>query len=103
MLGYKVATQASKDGKDKKEETYVRPEPRFGVVTAILYCEEEPMILMEDQILHQGDVMHDVKILKISADKVEFEKNADRWEQQVQEVAKPEWWKRTGKEKGEGK
>ena len=47
--------------------------------------------------------MHDVKILKISADKVEFEKNADRWEQQVQEVAKPEWWKRTGKEKGEGK
>jgi hypothetical protein len=100
MLGYKVASQASKGD---KEETFVRPEPRFGVVTAILYCEDEPMILMEDQILHQGDVMHEVKIAKIRADKVEFEKSGEQWEQMVQEAAKPEWWKRSGKEKAEGK
>ncbi len=100
MLGYKVAMHAS-NTQTKQQPEYTRPEPRFGVVTAILYCEDEPMILMEDQILHEGGLMHDVKILKIHADKVEFEKSGEKWDQRVQEAAKPQWWKRNGKEKDE--
>jgi len=96
MLGYKAATHASKDG--KKEVVVERPEPRFGVVTAILYCEEDPTVLIEDQILHEGDVIHEVKISDISVDKVQFDKQGQLWEQKVQEPAKPEWWKRRGKE-----
>lgn len=96
MLGYKVATKASKDG--KKEEVLVRPEPRFGVVTAILYCDDEPTALIEDQVLHENDVIHDVKILDIGAEKVKFDKLGETWEQKVQEPAKPNWWKRIGKD-----
>ena len=96
MLGYKAATHASKDG--KKEAVVERPEPRFGVVTAILYCEEDPTVLIEDQILHEGDTIHEVKISNINSDKVQFDKQGQRWEQKVQEPAKPEWWKRIGKE-----
>ena len=96
MLGYKVATQASKDG--KKEVVVERPEPRFGVVTAILFCEDSPTVLIEDQMLHKGDVIHDVKVMKIEVDKVQFDKQGEQWEQKVQEPAKPEWWKRKGKE-----
>ena len=96
MLGYKAATHASKDG--KKEAVVERPEPRFGVVTAILYCEEDPTVLIEDQILHEGDTIHEVKISDINTDKVQFDKQGQRWEQKVQEPAKPEWWKRIGKE-----
>jgi hypothetical protein len=96
MLGYKAATHASKDG--KKEAVVERPEPRFGVVTAILYCEEDPTVLIEDQILHKGDMIHEVKISNINTDKVQFNKQGQRWEQKVQEPAKPEWWKRIGKE-----
>jgi hypothetical protein len=96
MLGYKVATHASKDG--KKEVVIERPEPRFGVVTAILYCDDEPTVLIEDQVLHEGDVIHEVKVLNIGADKVQFDKQGEKWEQKVQEPAKPEWWKRKGKE-----
>jgi len=96
MLGYKVATKASKDG--SREVTYQRPEPRFGVVTAILYCEDAPTVLIEDQMLHEGDTIHEVKVLDISAEMVLFEKQGERWEQKVQEPAKPEWWKRKGKE-----
>ncbi|MGA2092867.1 MAG: hypothetical protein ABSH16_05600, partial [Sedimentisphaerales bacterium] len=69
-----------------------------GVVTAILYCEENPSVLIEDQILHEGDMIHDVKINDINTDKVQFDKQGERWEQKVQEPAKPEWWKRKGKE-----
>jgi hypothetical protein len=96
MLGYKVATKASKDG--KKEVVVERPEPRFGVVTAILYCEDKPSVLIEDQMLHEGDVIHDVKILNITADKVQFDKQGETWLQKVQEPASSQWWKRKGKE-----
>lgn len=94
MLGYKVATKASKDS--KKDVVYERPEPRFGVVTAILFCEDEPTVLIEDQILHEGDTIHEVTILDIGSEKVQFNKQGDKWEQKVQEPAKPEWWKRNG-------
>ena len=97
MLGWKVATQASKDG--KKEVVVERPEPRFGVITAILYCDDTPTVLIEDQMLHKGDTIHDVKVLDIKADKVQFDKQGEQWEQKVQEPAKPEWWKRKGKDK----
>jgi len=93
MLGWKVATQASKDG--KKEVVFERPEPRFGVVTAILYCEDSPSVMIEDQMLHKGDVIHDVKVIEIKADRVQFDKQGEQWEQGVQEAAKPEWWKRS--------
>ena len=93
MLGYKAATHASKDGK-KEAVAAERPEPRFGVVTAILYCDENPTVLIEDQIFHVGDVIHEVKINDIKTDVVLFDKQGEQWEQKVQEPAKPEWWKR---------
>ena len=96
MLGYKVATKASKDG--KKDVVIERPEPRFGVVTAILYCDDTPTVLIEDQMLHKGDTIHEVKVLDINADKVQFGKQGEQWEQREQEPAKPEWWKRKGKD-----
>ena len=71
MLGWKVATQASKDG--KKEVVVQRPEPRFGVVTAILYSDDTPTILIEDQMLHEGDTIHEVKVFDIKADRVLFD------------------------------
>jgi hypothetical protein len=92
MLGWKVATQASKDGK-KENVVAERPEPRFGVVTAILYSEDSPSVMIETQTLHKGDVIHDVKVLNIKANKVQFEKQGEQWEQSVQEPARPEWWK----------
>jgi hypothetical protein len=98
MLGWKVATQASKDG--KKEVVVERHEPKFGVVTAILYCEDSPSVVIETRTLHKGDVLHDVKVLNIKADKVQFDKQGEQWEQCVQEPAKPDWWKTSkGKEK----
>ena len=89
-------------GVERRQKRVVveRPEPRFGVVTAILYCEDSPSVMIEDQMLHKGDVIHDVKVLDIKADKVQFDKQGEQWEQGVQEPAKPEWWKRSkGKEK----
>lgn len=97
MLGWKIATQTSKDG--KKEVVAERSEPKFGVVTAILYSKDSPIVIIETKVLHKGDVIHDVKVLDIKADKVQFDKQGIQWEQGVQEPAKPEWLK-TNKSKG---
>lgn len=96
MLGYKVAIKGSAKTAGP-QETYEKPEPRFGVVSAILYCDDEPLIMMEDKVLHEGDKIHDVTIVKINSDKVSFEKKGNRWEQGVQDVAGPQWWKRNTK------
>jgi hypothetical protein len=98
MLGYKVATKATSNKDSKKEVVVERPEPRFGVVTAILFCDDKPSVLIEDQMLHEGDVIHDVQIKDITADKVEFDKQGETWMQKVQEPASSQWWKRKGKE-----
>ncbi len=96
MLGYKMATKST--GRDTKgEELYEKPPARFGVVTAILYCDDDPTVLIEDEVLHEGETIHDVKIVDISRDKVKFEKFEEQWEQKVQEPARPEWWKRKAK------
>lgn len=97
MLGWRVATQASKDG--KKEVVVERSEPKFGIVAAILYSDDTPTVLIEDQMLHKGDTIHEVKVLDIKADKVRFDKQGEQWEQKVQEPAKPGWWKKKGKDK----
>lgn len=97
MLGWKIAAQASKD--EKKEVVMERSEPKFGVVTAILYSDDTPAVLIEDQMLHKGDAIHEVNVLDIKADKVQFGKQGEQWEQSVQEPAKPEWRNKKGKDK----
>jgi hypothetical protein len=97
MLGWKIATQASKDG--KKEVVVEHSEPTFGVVTAILYSDDTPIVLIEDRMLHKGDTIHEVKVLDIKADKVKFDKQGEQWEQKVQEPANQGWWKKKGKDK----
>lgn len=93
MLGWKIATQTPRDG--KKGTVAERPAPRFGVVTAILYCKDSPSVMIEDKMLHKGDVIHDVKVADIMVDKVVFDKQGVQWEQGVQEAAKPDWLKKS--------
>ena len=60
-----------------------------GVVTGIMYNEDNPSAIIDFQIVHEGETLHGVNILKIHRDKVEFEKDGTKWEQKVQE--KPSW------------
>lgn len=59
-------------------------------VTGILYSEDKPTIVIGEQMLQEGDIIHGVKVIKIYEDKVEFEKDGKRWIQKVQETPPPE-------------
>jgi len=58
--------------------------PRHGVVTGVLYS-DKPAAIIDLEIIHEENMMHGVKVVKIHRDKVEFEKHRKRWTQRVDE------------------
>lgn len=65
--------------------------PTHGLVTGMLYNDENASVIIDTQILKAGDTIHGVKVIKILRNKVEFEKNGQRWMQKVGETPAPEW------------
>jgi len=60
-------------------------------VTGILYSEDRPAAIIGYRIVHEGEVIHDVQVVKIHKDKVEFEKDGRRWTQTIQGAPTPYW------------
>jgi len=63
-----------------------------GLVTGILFSDDRPAAVVGSQVLYEGDIKQGVTIVKITKDKVHFEKNGRLWTQQVQEIP-PRHWK----------
>jgi hypothetical protein len=58
------------------------------VIRDIVYSEDRPSALIGSKIVHVGDVINGITIVKIDRDSVEFEKNGKRWEQKVRKGKK---------------
>jgi len=56
---------------------------KYVSLTGIFYSQDNPMAIVESKIVHQGDTIGDVKVLKIHKDRVEFEKSGRRWNQSM--------------------
>ena len=82
MAGYYVCTAKNNEGREL-------PEP--GVVTGISYAKEGSSAAIGYEIVHDGDMIDGVKVVKIHIDKVEFEKNGKRWAQGVREKRNRSW------------
>ncbi len=53
-------------------------------VTGILYSEDNPSAIIGGAIVKEGDMIDDVKVVKIRKNSVEFEKNGEKWTQEMQ-------------------
>ncbi|MBA7620671.1 hypothetical protein ES703_28025 [subsurface metagenome] len=53
-------------------------------VTGILYSEDNPSAIIGGAIVREGDMIDDVKVVKIRKNIVEFEKNGEKWTQEMQ-------------------
>jgi hypothetical protein len=62
----------------------VEQEPDKLVVKGILFSEDNPAAVIGDQILHQGEKVANITIVKINSDSVELELDGKKWIQQVQ-------------------
>lgn len=54
------------------------------IVKGIVHSRNNPCAVVSDQIVHQGDKVLGVVIVKINEDSVEFEVNGNKWTQKVQ-------------------
>jgi hypothetical protein len=56
----------------------------FGLVTGICYSKDKPSAVINNKIIvHEGDTIDGVTIVKIYKDKVEFTKNGTNWELKI--------------------
>jgi hypothetical protein len=76
---------------EEKTERTVPPKATRGLVTAILYTLRGSSVVIDDEILYEGDMIHGVSITKINQDTVEFAKGAHRWTQQIHQPPPPVW------------
>jgi len=54
------------------------------IVRSILYSEDNPSAVIGSRIVHEGEKIQNVSVIKINTDSVEFEMNGKRWTQMVQ-------------------
>lgn len=78
--------------KQSKEDAITpKPKATHGLVKGIVYSSEKPSAVVDHKIVHEGEKIHGVAVVKIYIDKVEFEKNSKKWEQKVRQTPEAYW------------
>jgi len=55
----------------------------WGLLASILYSARVSSVVIDGQILHEGETIHGVKVVRIHEDTVELAKNDEKWQQRV--------------------
>jgi hypothetical protein len=56
---------------------------RRGLLASILYSDKNSSVVIDGVILHEGDMIRGVKVVKIHEDTVELEKEGEKWRQKL--------------------
>ena len=62
-----------------------------GVVKGILYTVVDSTVMVDNQVLSEGETIYGTRVTKIYPKKVEFEKNGKCWSQRICEQPNPFW------------
>lgn len=65
--------------------------PPNGMVMGMLINEVNPVALINNKLVHEGDTLSGVKIVQISAREIQFEKNGKMWTQAVGQKPTAVW------------
>ena len=63
----------------------------FGTVDGVLYSPGGSSVLIDGQIVREGERIYGVCVTKIHRRKVEFKAGGRKWEQRVREHPNPAW------------
>ena len=72
------------------QEEIVIPKPPPKMVTGIIFG-ENPTASIDGRIIHEGDTIDGVKVVKIDMTYVEFDKDGKKWAQKVHETPASYW------------
>ena len=62
-----------------------------GKLVAILFSPQNPSVVIDENILHTGDTLHGVKVIRIYPDYVELAKNEKTWTQKLYHKPPAQW------------
>jgi len=77
-----IALNSSKALKDK---------PKVGVVKGIVYSPPNSCAVVGETMMHVGDTIHEVVVVAIQSNKVEFSKDGATWQQAVLATPHAAW------------
>jgi len=63
-----------------------------GIVTGIVFCNNRGAALVASEIVRENDEVLNVKVVRITADFVEFEKQGNKWKQVVGQTPPASYW-----------
>jgi len=69
----------------------LKDKPKVGVVKGIAYDATNPCAVVDETMVHVGDKIHEVTIVGIQSNTVEFAKDGATWRQTVLETPNPAW------------
>jgi hypothetical protein len=72
----------------EQNETATQAESEMIIVRDIVFSTDKPSAVIGSKIVYVGDVINNATIVKINRNSVEFEKDGNRWEQNVREEKK---------------
>ena len=67
--------------------------PQKGLVSGIFYSHDRPSAIVGGRLVHEGDTIQNVRIVRIYSDKVEFNSANNTWLQRVQEKPSRHWYR----------
>ena len=78
---------------ERPKEKSITPKNKatHGIVKGIVYSSEKASAVIDHKIVHEGDTILGVVVVKIYKDKVEFDKNGAKWEQKVRQTPEAYW------------
>lgn len=67
------------------------PEPVPGLVTSILYSVRNSSVVIDGQILREGQSIYGVEVVSISRNEAEFSKGSRVWKQRINQTPNSAW------------
>jgi hypothetical protein len=78
-------------GRDQAGARIAKPALTRGMVTGIVFSDKGGAALIDGEIVRENDTIHNVKVVKILSDSVEFDKNGQNWKQRVRQAPDASW------------
>jgi hypothetical protein len=78
-------------GRDQTGARIAKPVLTRGMVTGIVFSDKGGAALIDGEIVRENDTIHNVKVVKILRDSVEFDKNGQKWKQRVRQTPDASW------------
>lgn len=68
-----------------------KPEITYGLISSILYSGVDTIVVIDGEIMREGDMLYGIQIVKILRNEVEFSKDRRRWKQRLGESPSGIW------------